>query len=189
MFDLSPDQVADAEAADVAFPPATPAQVQRLSMQKKVFRVGGEPVLATLGGALFETASTLERLITDGNRRRRVVSVSAPAPAPAAEPLPCPRRPHTRNPASHMVAPRLLRPSPLGQGPGRCRAWDVGSPPAPSGRVALRSTGTGAAGGGTFLSLPYRSGQPALDRPAASIVGPTSTPAPRTTGAVAGRAE
>jgi len=68
MLDLTPDQIADAEACGVSFPTATPAQVQRYAMQKKVFRIGGAAVLATRDGALFETAGTLERLIAEGER-------------------------------------------------------------------------------------------------------------------------
>jgi hypothetical protein len=71
MFDLTPDQVADAETVGVSFPPATRSQVQRYAMQRKVFRIGGETVLATRDGALFETAATLERLIAEGERQRR----------------------------------------------------------------------------------------------------------------------
>ncbi len=94
MLDLTTDQVADAEACGVSFPPATPQQVQRYAMQRKVFRVGGAAVLATRDGALFDTAGTLARLIAEGARRRRhlaereaaatVPAVEAPAPlAPA----------------------------------------------------------------------------------------------------------
>ncbi|GAA0592919.1 hypothetical protein GCM10009416_34160 [Craurococcus roseus] len=91
-MDLEPAQVADAEACGVSFRTATPAQVQRFSMQRKVFRVCGEAVLATRDGALFETAGTLERLIAEGGRQRRdleawratrpALRVEAPAPPP-----------------------------------------------------------------------------------------------------------
>ena len=62
MLDLTPDQIAGAEACGVSFPAATPEQVQRYAMQK-VFRIGGKAVLATRDGALVEAAATLERLI------------------------------------------------------------------------------------------------------------------------------
>jgi len=104
MLDLRPDQIADAEACGVFFPAATPEQVQRYAMQKKVFRIGGEAVLATRDGALFETAGTLERLIAEGERQRRDLAeweatatpgpaVEAPAPPPpppAEDPNPSP---------------------------------------------------------------------------------------------------
>lgn len=101
MLELTSEQIADAEACGVSFPAATPDQVQRYAMQKKVFRIGGELVLATRDGALFETAGTLERLIAEGERQRRdlaereavapvpaVEAPAPPAPAHAAEPGP-----------------------------------------------------------------------------------------------------
>ncbi len=50
-------------ALGLRFTPATPDQVQRLSMQRKVFRIDGAPHLATRDGSFFETAATLQRLI------------------------------------------------------------------------------------------------------------------------------
>ena len=101
MLELTSEQIADAEACGVSFPAATPDQVQRYAMQKKVFRIGGELVLSTRDGALFETAGTLERLIAEGERQRRdlaereavapvpaVEAPAPPAPAHAAEPGP-----------------------------------------------------------------------------------------------------
>jgi len=112
MLDLTPDQIADAETVGVSFPLATPDQVRRYTMQRKVFRVGGEAVLATRDGALFETAATLERLIADGERQRRDMATweaSTPATAvePPAPPTPRPVEATTRPPAP--IAP----PSPL----------------------------------------------------------------------------
>ncbi len=83
MLELTSEQIADAEACGVSFPAATPDQVQRYAMQKKVFRIGGELVLATRDGALFETAGTLERLIAEGERQRRdLAEWEATAPVP-----------------------------------------------------------------------------------------------------------
>ena len=62
---LSHDKVAAAKACGIQFPPASPAQVQRLSMQRKVFEIDGQPHLATRNGSFFETAGTLERLIAE----------------------------------------------------------------------------------------------------------------------------
>ena len=70
-MNLSPDQVSAAEFAGVQFLPATPDQIQRLSMQRKVFRVGETAVLATRDGSLFETAATLTSLIEEGEQQRR----------------------------------------------------------------------------------------------------------------------
>jgi DNA-binding protein H-NS len=62
---LSHDKVAAARACGIKFPPASPTQVQRLSMQRRVFEIGGQPHLATRDGSFFETAGTLERLIAE----------------------------------------------------------------------------------------------------------------------------
>lgn len=93
MLELTPEDVADAEACGVSFPAATPAQVHRFAMQRKLFRIGGAAVLATRDGALFETAGTLGRLIAEGGRRRRDVAEwksAAPAAAKAPAPPPSP---------------------------------------------------------------------------------------------------
>ena len=102
MLELTSEQIADAEACGVSFPAATPDQVQRYAMQKKVFRIGGELVLATRDGALFETAGTLERLIAEGERQRRdLAGREAAAPVPAVE-APAPPAP------AHAAEPRPL---------------------------------------------------------------------------------
>jgi hypothetical protein len=62
---LSSDKIAAAIACGITFQPASPDQVQRLSMQLKVFNIDGQPHLATRGGGFFETAATLESLIAD----------------------------------------------------------------------------------------------------------------------------
>src|SRR4051794_20115704 len=60
---LTPPQIAAAMAVGIRFTPATPEQVQRLSMQRRVFRIDEAPHLATRDGSFFETAATLQRLI------------------------------------------------------------------------------------------------------------------------------
>jgi hypothetical protein len=92
-LNLSPEQIAAAHLVGVAFPPATPAQVQRLAMQRKVFRIAGTAVLATRDGTFFETAATLAPLIAEGERQQRdlvaweaaVPMVEPPAPPPNPE--------------------------------------------------------------------------------------------------------
>ncbi len=74
-MDLSPEQVAAAEARGIRFPVANPSQVQRLSMQCTVFRIGGALHLATWDGSLFETTGTLQRLIAEGLRQPRHLAV------------------------------------------------------------------------------------------------------------------
>jgi hypothetical protein len=109
MFDLTPDQIADAEAAGVSFPAASPDQVQRYAMQQKVFRIDGAPHLATRDGALFETAGTLDRLIAEGERQRRDLAgweATAPAPAVEAPAPPVPSSvPSAESPAAADLAP------------------------------------------------------------------------------------
>ena len=63
-MDLTQEQVEAAEACGCAFCPAAEAQVARLSVQRRVFRIDGKPFLATRdGGGFFETHATLARLI------------------------------------------------------------------------------------------------------------------------------
>ncbi len=100
---LSYDKVAAAKACGIEFPPASPAQVQCLSMQRKVFEIDGQPHLATRDGSFFETVGTLERLIAgelDAQQQADLAAWGAsgttepsPAPAPAqAAPEPAERR-------------------------------------------------------------------------------------------------
>lgn len=115
MFELTPDQIADAENAGVSFPSATPAQVQRYAMQRKVFRIGRKAVLATRDGSLFETAATLERLIAEGGRQRRdLAEWEAAVPAPGAEDLGPPRHavetPYPPAPSAMLRAARTAKP-------------------------------------------------------------------------------
>lgn len=77
LLNLTTEQVAAAEAAGCQFIPAPPDGLHRYAMQRKLFRFGGQDVLATCGGGLYETASTLDRLIAVGR---------ASLPAAVAEP-------------------------------------------------------------------------------------------------------
>ena len=113
MFELTPDQVADAEACGVSFPAATASQVQRYAMQRKVFRVGGVAVLATRDGALLETAGTLDRLIAQGEQQRRDLAAwDSPLPDPELEaPAPPPRSaPRRSAAAAEILSPLLAAP-------------------------------------------------------------------------------
>ena len=63
-MDLTQEQIEAAEACGCAFFPAAAAQVARLSMQRRVFRIDGSPFVATRdSGGFFETHATLARLI------------------------------------------------------------------------------------------------------------------------------
>ena len=68
-MDLTQEQVEAAKACGCEFLPATGAQVARLSMQRRVFRIDGIPFVATRdGGGFFETHGTLA-LLLDGHGR------------------------------------------------------------------------------------------------------------------------
>jgi hypothetical protein len=70
--DLSEEQVEAAKACGCAFSPATEAQVALLSMQRRVFRIGGKPFMATRdGGGFFETQGTLALLVQGHGRGGR----------------------------------------------------------------------------------------------------------------------
>ncbi len=63
-MDLTPDEIAAARACGCVLTPATEDQVRRLSMQRRIFNVGGVPFVATRdGGGFFETHGTLSLLI------------------------------------------------------------------------------------------------------------------------------
>jgi hypothetical protein len=62
-LELTREQRAAAQACGCALIPATDEQVRRLTMQRRVFRLDGEPVLATRDGGYFETHGTLAALI------------------------------------------------------------------------------------------------------------------------------
>jgi hypothetical protein len=102
-LNLSPEQIAAAHLVGVAFPPATPSQVQRLAMQRKVFRIAGAAVLATRDGTFFETAATLKPLIAEGERQQRDLAAWEAA-APVAEPLAPPREPERPTDAALVPA-------------------------------------------------------------------------------------
>jgi hypothetical protein len=84
---LSPQDIAMAEACGITFLPATAAQVQRLAMQRKIFYAAGQPILATRGDGFYETVGTLQRLIEDGLQQRDLAAWQrAEAPPPTPEP-------------------------------------------------------------------------------------------------------
>jgi hypothetical protein len=65
---LNAEQVAAAVASGCVFEPASPAAVQRLAMQRKVFYIDGQAMLAGRGDGLFETVGTLMQLIEQGRQ-------------------------------------------------------------------------------------------------------------------------
>lgn len=63
-MELTHDQVRAAEAAGCTFIPATPEQVARLTMQRRIFMIDGMPHVARRAAAgFYETQGTLATLI------------------------------------------------------------------------------------------------------------------------------
>ena len=79
-LELTPEQVAAARAIGCAFFPATELQVQRLTMQQRIFKVEGKHYLLSRNGSYFETAGTLRALIA---KAPPVTPQAAPDPEPA----------------------------------------------------------------------------------------------------------
>ncbi len=131
---LSYDQIAAARACGIEFRPASPAQVQRLSMQRKVFEIDGRSHLATRDGGFFETAGTLERLIAgelDAQQQADLAAWEAggtaepsPAPAPAqAAPEPPEQRDKLEDAKAALRAELERKAAGLGIAPGDVFAW------------------------------------------------------------------
>jgi hypothetical protein len=100
---LTAEQVAAAVASGCVFEPASPAAVQRLAMQRKVFYIDGQAVLAGRGDGLFETVGTLMQLIDQG--RQVLAYQGVPVAAPPAE-APQEEQPTQPEPAAaEAVAP------------------------------------------------------------------------------------
>jgi hypothetical protein len=116
VLDISLEQVAAAEFVGVEFLPASADQVHRLSMQRKVFRIDGEAVLATRDGSFFETAATLGQLIEEGEQRRRDLTeweAASPTAVPAPEePEPPPGRASQSDDETAPSEPELPTTSP-----------------------------------------------------------------------------
>ena len=130
---LSYDKVAAARACGIEFPPASPAQVQRLSMQRKVFEIDGQPHLATRDGSFFETAGTLERLIAGEVEAQQQADLAAweaggtaepssPTPAQAA-PEAAEQRDKLEDAKAALRAELERRAAELGIAPGDVFAW------------------------------------------------------------------
>src|SRR5215210_6230275 len=129
------DKVAAARACGIEFPPASPAQVQRLSMQRKVFEIDGQPHLATRDGSFFETAGTLERLIAEELDAQQHADLAAweaggttkpssPAPAPAqAAPEPAEQREKLEDAKAALRAELERKAAELGIAPDEVFSW------------------------------------------------------------------
>ncbi len=85
-MDLTREQIEAAKACGCVFLPATDEQVGRLSVQRRVFRIGGRPFVATRdGGGFFETHATLLPLIGGQAPDRGRGSGETPQEAAAAD--------------------------------------------------------------------------------------------------------
>ena len=85
-MELTPNQRAAAEACGCVFLPATDEQVKRLSMQRRVFRIDGDPFVATRdGGGFFETHGTLVALVEGHAPSRERASEETAHEAAAAD--------------------------------------------------------------------------------------------------------
>jgi hypothetical protein len=83
-LDLTDEQLAAAEACGCTVAPATDDQLRRLTVQRRIFRVGGKPFVAICDG-FHETHATLAALIAERMRAAPVHPAegrSHPAPAP-----------------------------------------------------------------------------------------------------------
>lgn len=70
-MELTHEQVEAVKACGCTFFPASEAQVARLSMQRRIFTLGGRPFVATRdGGGFHETHARLARLIEGHGRGR-----------------------------------------------------------------------------------------------------------------------
>ncbi|MBL6456047.1 hypothetical protein JMJ55_11985 [Belnapia sp. T6] len=92
---LNPDEVAAARAIGCAFFPATELQVQRLTMQQRIFTVDGKRYLVSRDGSYFETVGTLRALLAK--------YVPPPPPPDQAQPEPAPVE--TAPPAAELPEP------------------------------------------------------------------------------------
>jgi hypothetical protein len=84
-LELSPEQIEAARARGCVFLPATEAQVQRLAMQRRIFRLGGRPHVATRdGGGFLETHATFAALAGGHAPDRKSVAAEETGEAEAA---------------------------------------------------------------------------------------------------------
>jgi uncharacterized membrane protein len=105
-LNLTPDQQQAACACGITFVPATVSQVQRLTMQRRVFRIDGQPVMAMRKGGFWETYGTLTRLIKEYEQDRRQPSAEVPVAPPEAAlaPLSDPALPRAATTVADPVA-------------------------------------------------------------------------------------
>jgi hypothetical protein len=82
---LTSDQINAARECGCEFVPATASEVQRLTMQRRIFRIDDQPVLATRNGSYFETIGTLTQMV-ENHLRDMIRHASAVDSNPAFTP-------------------------------------------------------------------------------------------------------
>lgn len=89
---LSPQQIAAAKARGFVLFPASQSQIDRMTMQRRIFDVDGRPHVVSRDGVYFETHATLAPTIADASQGAMPEPAAAPMPAPppAEEPAPEP---------------------------------------------------------------------------------------------------
>jgi hypothetical protein len=87
-LNLTPEQLSAARACGFAFFPATEVQVQRLTMQKRIFSLADQPFLATRDGTYWETHGTVMRRIAEQVRSGPQSVVEASEQVPHSQEIP-----------------------------------------------------------------------------------------------------
>ena len=150
-MELTREQRAAAEACGCALVPATEEQVRRLTMQRRVFRLDGEPVLATRDGGYFETHGTLATLIErraavpvgrgaamDGPRPHQGAVASGAEPSAASGPGPA-----QASPTGVDLRTSTAGPSPAPEHPPQEPVAEAAEPGAPRDSAAVSAADAG----------------------------------------------
>ncbi len=137
-MNLTPDEVAAAKALGCRVTDATAEQIQRLTMQRRIFRIDERPVVIQRGTAPLETHGTLSAIIA-----KRLA-----APRSSVDDLPLPRPEvasvqRDAQPASLVVEPEIAEPEP----------WPDDAPPVRK-RRARKTVPTSEAPPSTSAAIP-----------------------------------
>jgi len=85
--------------------PATQGQIDRMTMQRRVFDVDGRPHVVSRDGLYFETHATLAPVIADAGNFAAAPAAAAPEPTEAAPPAPAPAEPQPVAPVVAVPVP------------------------------------------------------------------------------------
>jgi hypothetical protein len=128
---LSPQQVAAAKARGFALFPASQSQIDRMTMQRRIFEVEGRPHVVSRDGVYYETHATLAPTLA---HLPAEPVATAPEPSAPAEPPPPPAAALAEPPAAPEPAEAAAA--------EEAGAEDSTDPRAPRRRI-LRATGPG----------------------------------------------